>query len=136
MSAAAWPVDVHPQFGCWLWRDAIDDAGYAIVWRGGRPLKAYLLVYTAEVGPIPPGLVLDHACRVRACVRAEGGPRGWSHLEAVSQSENLKRRSWRYRVRRMQCTKGHPWPLNAMVVGVDGGRLCRQCMRDATGGSR
>lgn len=41
-------------------------------------------VYEFLVGPIPVGQVLDHLCRVKACVN----PR---HLEPVTQNENMRR---------------------------------------------
>lgn len=133
MSAEDWPVRIDPQWGCWLWQGKLDDAGYPIIWRGRRPVKAYLVVYEAEIGPVPPGLVLDHQCKVRSCVRAEGGDRGWSHLEPVTQSVNLQRRHWRRQVKRTRCVRNHDLALHRMVL-ANGGLLCRQCRRNAEGG--
>ena len=123
MSAKDWPIVVDPIFGCWIWQGAIDSAGYPIVWRGRTPVKAYLAVWEAEVGPIPDGLVADHLCRVRACVRAP------LHIEIVPQSENLLRRKWSYRARRTHCAKGHS--LSTALITRAGGRLCRTCHRES-----
>lgn len=46
--------------------------------------QAHGYVYDRLVGPVPPGLVLDHLCRVRTCVAP------W-HLEPVTVRENTRR---------------------------------------------
>jgi hypothetical protein len=121
VSAAEWPIEIDPQWGCWLWTKAIDKRdGYGLVWRGPSPMKAHRVVYEAEVGPIPEGLVLEHRCRVRRCVRP-------SHLLPVTQSENLYRRRWDVRVMRDLCAAKHDG-IHAMVLPT-GGRLCRLCDR-------
>jgi hypothetical protein len=124
MSAHDWNVQIDPIFGCWLWQGKVDSTGYPIVWRGRTPVKAYLLVWTAEIGPIPDGLVADHVCRVRSCVRP-------LHLELVTQSENLLRRKWSHRARRTHCAKGHS--LSTAMVTKGMGRLCRDCHRESEG---
>ena len=68
---------------CWLWTGA-KQKGYGAVQYRGRLHRAHRAVYTELVGEIPDGLVLDHLCRVPACVRPE-------HLEPVTQRENLRR---------------------------------------------
>ena len=42
------------------------------------------IAYEAARGPIPPGLTLDHRCRVRSCVNP-------AHLDPVSGRENVLR---------------------------------------------
>lgn len=122
------PVELDATFGCWLWRGKLDKSGaYGLVWRGKRPSSAHRVVYEAEVGSIEAGLVLDHLCRRPLCVAPH-------HLEPVTPHENEMRKSWRYRAKRATCPKGHDMKLNA-VVTEQGGRVCRQCNREA-GGSR
>lgn len=70
---------------CWVWQRSILNTGYGQTSVAGRMEKAHRAVYEREVGPIPEGLVLDHLCKVRSCVRP-------SHLEPVTQAENVRRR--------------------------------------------
>lgn len=127
MSAADWPVEVDAVYSCWLWtgrRDRRD--GRAIVWRGKSPIVAYRVVYEAEVGPVPDGLSLEHWCRRPHCVAPH-------HLEPVDQSENEKRKLWRYRARMAKCKAGHDLNVNRALT-PEGGVTCRTCNREAMGG--
>ena len=65
---------------CWLWPGKVDLRGYAKI--GSKP--AHRAVYEALVGPIPPGLQIDHLCHVRHCMNP-------THLEAVTPEENQAR---------------------------------------------
>lgn len=82
------PVPVHrPELGqCWTWMASLSRLGYGIFSTGGRGRSgpAHAWSYEHFVGPIGPGLEIDHLCRNRACVRP-------SHLEAVTHSENMRR---------------------------------------------
>lgn len=69
---------------CHLWLLAKNEKGYGIVKHEGRTRRAHIVHYEAEVGPVPEGHVLDHLCNIRHCIRS-------SHLEPVTQSENLRR---------------------------------------------
>jgi hypothetical protein len=60
---------------CWVWHNAT-RSGYG-------QHRAY---YKRHVGDIPPGMQLDHLCRVRACVNPE-------HLEPVTLAINCQRNS-------------------------------------------
>lgn len=66
---------------CWLWTKSVDGGGYGIFTPPHGVEKAHRFAYKDRVGPIPPGLHIDHLCHVRACVRPE-------HLQAVTQQEN------------------------------------------------
>ena len=107
-----------PLFGCWKWVGRLDKRdGYGVIWSHNKATAAYVAFYRALVGPVPPGLVLDHVCRRRECVRP-------AHLEPVKGSENDLRRSWRYRSRRTTCRNGHS--LATCITTPEGGRLCRR----------
>lgn len=108
-------------FGCELATGRLDRDGYA--YHGSS--RAHIVAWWRVHGDVPEGLVLDHLCRRRHCSAVH-------HLEAVTQSENEKRKAWKYRARRGVCPKGHPLATNG-VVTPEGGRVCRQCNRDARG---
>lgn len=65
---------------CVLWIGA-KNHGYGQWTVGGDTGKVHRIAYEHWRGPIPPGLVLDHLCRVRSCVNP------W-HLRIVTRQEN------------------------------------------------
>ena len=71
---------------CWIWRGHINKDGYGLLLTRptGHSAQAHRLVYEILVGPIPPGLVIDHLCRTPACVNPQ-------HLDPVSIGENVRR---------------------------------------------
>lgn len=110
--------------GCWLWTGSIDRYGYG---RGYathlRTDKAHRLVYILIKGEIPPGLQLDHLCRVRHCVNPD-------HLEPVTARTNSLRGNTipARRVEQTHCIHGHPFDeINTYIVR--GNRTCRACNR-------
>lgn len=111
--------EIDPVFGCHLATGRRDKDGYAF---HGRT-RAHIASYTEHVGPIDEGLVVDHLCRRRHCIAPH-------HLEAVSQRENLLRKSWHYVARKKTCPKGHAWTMTGMIT-PEGGRVCRACNREA-----
>ena len=116
MSADDWPVSVDPVFRCWRWTGRKDAGGYG---RSGSRL-AHHVVFEAETGQaIPEGLEYDHTCRVRSCCSP-------AHGELVTREENVRRRSWRYRVRIERCKAGHLLKETAMIT-TEGGRCYRTC---------
>lgn len=72
--------------GCWIWSASryVRRGGYGQFNLNGTAVKAHRIAYELVKGPIPDGLVLDHLCRVTACVNPD-------HLEAVTQQENTRR---------------------------------------------
>lgn len=123
MSSSQIVYTVDPVFACWEWTGKLDRDGYPIVWRGKLPDRAHRYVYECERGAIPEGMALDHMCRNRKCVAPH-------HLEPVTRSENERRKSWRYRAKRVSCPVGHPMALHG-VVTPNGGKVCRECNREA-----
>ncbi len=120
--------EVDPTFGCHLWTGKRAQDGYPVIWRGKRPSSAHRIAYELELGPIADGMVLDHLCRRRDCINHV-------HLEPVTQSENEKRKSWRYRSKRKSCKNGHDLRVTG-VVTPEGGKVCRQCNRAQQEGTR
>jgi hypothetical protein len=78
----------EPNSGCELWLGALNQYGYGLFQMGrGRGTKsAHRTAYEAHIGPIPPGLTVDHLCRNHACINVK-------HMEIVTLSVNCLRRS-------------------------------------------
>jgi len=82
-------VRVDPS-GCWIYEGSINPvSGYGYItcnkdeWPC-RTASVHKVAYHFLVGPVPEGLVIDHLCAVRACVRP-------THLEPVTMGENTER---------------------------------------------
>lgn len=77
----------RPELGpCWVWTGYIDPkTGYGQFGGKEGTRLPHRIAYEYVVGPIPKGLHVDHLCKNRACVNAEG------HLEPVTPRENLER---------------------------------------------
>lgn len=109
--------------GCWLWQGNIGSGGYGRVWYGrGRQFRAHRVAYELAYGPVPEGLVLDHLCRTRRCVRPD-------HLEAVSQRINNLRGVGlaAERARVTECVAGHALVGDNVYRPGRGTRDCRAC---------
>lgn len=107
---------VNKTEACWLWTGST-VTGYGNFGYGeNKTGPAHRWAYEYFVGPIPPGLWLDHLCRVRNCVRPD-------HLEPVTPSENQRRRH-AARPDPTHCKRRHPLP-----VGHPRGKACPACRR-------
>lgn len=113
---------------CLEWMGAKSSGGYGLFFLGGAKHRAHRVAWTLAEGPIPPGLVLDHLCRNRACVN----PR---HLEVVTNRENTVRGElWQRAV--TSCPAGHAYDeantyrRPPSKSHPNGGRMCRTCMRE------
>lgn len=105
--------------GCWLWAGTVGSTGYGQF--GGS--YAHRLSYQRHRGPIPPGLVIDHLCRVRLCVNPD-------HMEPVTLGENTRRGMGHAAVvgRTNRCLRGHEYTPENTYYRPDGrGRQCREC---------
>jgi hypothetical protein len=123
------PDGFHSQTGanlgpCWLWTGVPTSAGYSQFRIDGPRVKTHRFSYKMLVGPIPPGLQLDHLCRIRHCVNPD-------HLEPVTQAENIRRgQAGAHNATKTHCLVGHAFtPENTYVH--QGQRRCRTCRRDA-----
>lgn len=116
---------VIAESGCHLWTGATAGAGYGVLSVGGRMVYAHRFSYEYETDTtIPPGLTIDHLCRVPACVNRD-------HLEVVTQKENLRRstavqamKAWAATI--THCPKGHEYTTENTRVNR-GKRHCKIC---------
>ncbi|WP_108921057.1 HNH endonuclease [Mycobacterium montefiorense] len=109
---------------CLLWSGTKPNArGYAAMYLvGGKVRLVHRVAYEVAHGEGSiEGLTVDHLCGVPLCCNVK-------HLEAVSNEENVRRRSlWI-----THCVNGHEFTEeNTYYFHTDGHRRCRQCNRDA-----
>jgi HNH endonuclease len=109
---------------CWLWRGPRDGNGYGLFRRDGKKLRPYRVAWELANGKsFPEGLVPDHLCRVRQCVRP-------THVEPVTVQINTLRGMGLTAVhaRKTHCIHGHEFtPENTFTNR--GWRECRPCTR-------
>lgn len=110
---------------CRLWRWAKHNWGYGQVQHSGAWRYAHRVFYEMLVGPIAPGMTLDHLCRVPACINPE-------HLEQVTIGENVLRGNAVSGVnrRKVACPQGHQYDAENTYTDKRGKRHCRACCRD------
>jgi len=118
--------------GCWTWT-GMSSEGYGRFYAVSKKyVRAHRWSYEHLVGPIPPGLVLDHLCRNTFCVNP-------AHLEPVSQRENVLRGASNAaeRARQSHCKRGHEFtPENTYIHPPGMRRMCRECHRLAAAARR
>ena len=76
-----WRPDLGP---CWQWNGQKQSSGHGQMSVDGKLVGIHRLVYEKLVGPIPPGLHIDHLCRNPSCLNVE-------HMEPVTKGENSRR---------------------------------------------
>lgn len=115
----------EPNTGCWLWLGAVDRSGYGrmrLTGFGRRMMTgAHRMAWISRNGDVPAGMVIDHKCRVRACVNPD-------HLRPLTPRANtLAGDSPVARnARATHCKRGHAFTPDGVVVG--GGRRYRLCL--------
>lgn len=68
---------------CIRWTGWLSLGGYGKFKTGGKSTFAHRYAWERVHGPIPEGMVIDHACRNTRCVNVE-------HLRLATQSENTR----------------------------------------------
>lgn len=122
---ARFAAKVQPRAdGCWIWTASTDGSGrYGAFYLDGRLERAHRVAYELSGrGPIPPGMVIDHLCRVTLCVNPD-------HLEVVTQHQNIMRgtaASARNAVK-THCMRGHELSGENVQIMARGGRRCLAC---------
>lgn len=117
---------VTTESGCWIWQGWTTAGGYGLVKDATRKTRrAHRYMYELAVGPIPPGLTLDHLCRVPACINP-------AHLEPVTMRTNTLRGDTlpANNARKIACPQGHPYDESNTWTDSRGKRNCRECNRE------
>jgi len=109
---------------CWVWTGFIMPNGYGQASAEGKHVYAHRYSYEHYVGPISEGLVIDHLCRNRACVRPD-------HLEVVSTQVNNARGAGAWALTGM-CNKGlHDVTDPTTWAGNGAGKYtCKACRKE------
>ena len=107
---------------CWLWKGT-RRGGYGRFRTDDGLVEAHRFSYETAVGPILLGLIIDHLCRNRACVRPD-------HLEPVTPKVNTNRGV--KRSLQLSCKRGHPLAGSNLRIREDrnNGRECWECHRE------
>lgn len=71
------------QGDCLVWSGPRNAGGYGLISRKAGSTLAHRYAYSAANGPIPEGMVVDHICRNRACVKAD-------HLRLATPKQNAE----------------------------------------------
>ena len=108
---------------CWLWRGCINENGYGSLNFHHSNILAHRIAYELFIGPIPPGLVIDHLCRNKGCVNP-------LHLEAVTDRVNILRGEGPAAIeaRQTHCIHGHELSGENLRITMFKGRTYRGCM--------
>lgn len=106
---------------CIEWTGAKNKAGYGQIKVAGKMFGAHVIAYEVYVGPIEPGMTVDHTCLNVACIHVE-------HLEQVTQQVNILRGPTTLagrNVRKTCCPRGHRYDRR----NRRGARFCSRCER-------
>ena len=68
---------------CWLWTASTNAGGYGLFTLDGVHLKAHRYAYTFLVKNPDPGMMIDHICHQRNCVRPD-------HLREATRAQNTQ----------------------------------------------
>ena len=115
-------IHLDPDTDCWLWLGCLSKKGYGDLKYLGKTKRTHRVSWELLVGPIPPGLEIDHLCRTPRCCN----PR---HLEPVPKRVNYLRGNGNRNKHATHCKHGHPFDAENTGFRKNGERYCRECKR-------
>jgi len=138
--AAFWSRYTRTPYGCLVWTGYYNPKSRYGTWSfwedgGTKNDLAHRLAWRLLVGPIPEGMVVDHGNPERGCLnRGCGEP---SHLELITQAENVRRRVGHddggdFHRKKTHCPHGHPYDEENTGYRKSGARYCKKCARAAS----
>lgn len=76
---------VYELKGCLIWNGKFDEKGYGVFYSPElkNATKAHRFAYTSHKGEIPKGVIVQHSCGNRECVKPE-------HLVLSTRGKNLE----------------------------------------------
>lgn len=112
---------------CWVWTGSQKSNGYGEVHVGSRklPKRAHQVSLVLSGIALTPGLVVDHLCRNRLCVKPD-------HLRQVTNKVNSLENSrgvGAIHASRTVCPKGHEYSSENTRRDKHGKRYCKACSR-------
>lgn len=117
---------------CWVWTAGGNENGYGHFspGHGLRREYAHRWSYEHHVGPIPPGMVVMHACDNPPCVNP-------AHLSLGTNQDNMLDMVAKGRSKTKTCRAGHAWEPETTSIRVDPKgqtvRRCLICIRERSG---
>lgn len=113
-----------PNGPCVVWTGRVDKNGYGRTGWDGKEALAHRVAFFLRMGRWPDGL-LRHLCNNPPCVL---------HAVEGTQSENMYDRvaaGRHHNALKTHCPQGHPYDDANTIWRTRGGRLCRECRRQA-----
>lgn len=114
---------IDPITQCWNWIGGKCFGGYGVIRIDNQQIGVHIFFYEYFKGKLPENQVPDYICSNKGCINPD-------HLEAVTQSENVRRSHQRFP--KTHCINGHPYTdKNTYKVLKSGYRKCRICCKES-----